>query len=196
MEVNSKIQESAKLIQWMDNEKDGLEINSDNKTRISAACFDVALEHQKAIVLLISENLVGAAFSLVRSEFEAYIRGLWLGKCATNDEIEKFKNQDKIDRTIGNMIQEIEQLDGFQDGVLSKAKTAIWRVFSSYTHTGKLQIARRLTEETVEPNYTKDEKLTALLNANACGILAAMQIAQLAGKEKFMNELIEKIEKL
>ena len=45
MEVNVKIQESAKLIQWMDNEKDGLQISSDNKTRISAVCFDMALEH-------------------------------------------------------------------------------------------------------------------------------------------------------
>ena len=45
----------------MDRKIDGLEISSDDRTRLSAACFDVALEHQKAIVLLISEKLIGSA---------------------------------------------------------------------------------------------------------------------------------------
>ena len=58
---------------------------------MSANCFDVSLEYQKAIVLLIENKLIGSAFSLVRLQFEAYIRGLWLIRCATEPEIEKFK---------------------------------------------------------------------------------------------------------
>ena len=77
MKIYDKIRKSEALIQWMDQKIDGLEISSEDRTMISAACFDVALEHQKAIVLLIANKLVGSAF-LVRILFEAYIRGLWI----------------------------------------------------------------------------------------------------------------------
>ena len=98
MKISDKIRKSEALIQWMDQKIDGLKISSEDKTRISAACFHVALEHQKAIVLLIAKNLVGSAFSLVRILFEAYICGLWIGKCATDEEIEDFK-KNKLKKT-------------------------------------------------------------------------------------------------
>lgn len=94
MSIQDNIIKSEALIQWMDQRIDGLEIRSDERTRISAACFDVALEHQKSIVLLIANHLVGSAFSLVRVLFETYIRGLWLERCASETEIEKYKKID------------------------------------------------------------------------------------------------------
>lgn len=134
MNIQENIKKSEALIQWMDQRIDGLEISSDERTRISAACFDVALEHQKAIVLLIANQLIGTAFSLVRLLFEAYIRGLWSGKCASEQEIEKYK-KNRLDKTFATLIQEIEQIEGFQEGVLSKAKAAGWKAMNSYTHT-------------------------------------------------------------
>lgn len=79
MENNMKLLEkSERLIQWTDNLIDGIEISSDDRSRIAAGCFDIALENQKSIILLINKKLYGSAFSLVRVQFEAYVRGLWL----------------------------------------------------------------------------------------------------------------------
>lgn len=72
-----------------------MDIPSDDRTRLAAGCLDIVLEHQKSIVLLIANLLFGSAASLVRLEFEAYIRGVWLLNCASELELEKFK-KDKL----------------------------------------------------------------------------------------------------
>lgn len=191
MKIQEKIQKSETLIHWLDKKIDGLKISSDDRSRISASCFDVALEHQKAILILIANKLIGSAFSLVRILFEAYIRGLWIGKCATDKEIEKFK-KNKLKKTFGTLIQEIEQKDGFQEGVLSKAKAANWTAMNSYTHSGFFQTVRRNTEESIEPNYDEDEILEALMFSDAISLLTALQIAIMAGNTEFANELLER----
>jgi len=191
MKIQDNIKKSEALIQWMDQRIDGLEISSDERTRISAACFDVALEHQKAIVLLIANQLIGTAFSLVRLLFEAYIRGLWLGKCAKDQEIEKYK-KNRLEKSFATLIQEIEQVEGFQEGVLSKAKAASWKAMNSYTHSGFFQSVRRNKDETIEPNYDADEIMEVLGFTNSIGMLTALQIALMAGDEAFAKDLLEK----
>jgi hypothetical protein len=189
--IDRKIRKSQSLIQWMDQKIDGLEVSSDDRTRISAACFDIALEHQKSIVLLIAHSLFGSAFSLVRILFEAYIRGLWIGKCATDKEIEDFK-KNKSTKTFATLIEEIEQQDGFQEGVLSRAKTASWKAMNSYTHSGFFQSVRRNKDETIEPNYDYDEILEVLGFSDSIGMLTALQIALMAGNVELANDLLEK----
>jgi hypothetical protein len=191
MSIQDKIIKAEALIQWIDQRIDGLEISSDERTRISAACLDMALEHQKAIVLLVANKLVGSAFSLVRLIFEAYIRGLWLSRCASGQEIEKYK-KNKLEKTFATLIQEIEQIEGFHEGVLSKTKVASWNSMNSYTHSGYLQSVRRNKTDTIEPNYDTEEVIEVLGFANAIGMLSALQVALLAGNEKLAMELLEK----
>lgn len=191
MNIRDNIRKSEALIQWMDQRIDGLEISSDERTRISAACFDITLEHQKAIVLLVANQLIGTAFSLVRLLFEAYIRGLWLGKCASDQEIEKYK-KNRLDKTFATLIQEIEQIEGFQEGVLSKAKTANWKAMNSYTHSGFFQSVRRNKDDTIEPNYDVDEILEVLGFTNSIGMLTALQVSLMAGDEEFAKDLLER----
>lgn len=78
MRVETQIRESEQLFQWLDSNIDGLDIPSDDRTRLAAGCLYMVLEHQKAIVLLTANSLFGSVASLVRVEFEAYIRGVWL----------------------------------------------------------------------------------------------------------------------
>ena len=191
MTIDSHVRKSGVLIQWMEQKIDGLEISPDDRTRISAACLDIALEHQKAIVLLIANKLFGTAFSLARILFEAYIRGLWLYKCATDKELDDFK-KDKLKKQFDAMIKEIERQDGFEEGILSKAKSANWKAMNSYTHSGFFQVARRNKDETIEPNYANGEILEVLEFSDAIGILAAIQLALMSGKEAFAKDLLER----
>ena len=78
MNIQEEINKSEELIQWLDRQIDGLDISSDERTRLAAGCLDMALEHQKAIVLLVAKSLCGSAFSIARLIFEAYVRGVWL----------------------------------------------------------------------------------------------------------------------
>jgi len=186
---------SEKLIQWADSKIDGLEISSDDRPRIVASCLDIALEHQKAIILLIANKLYGSAFALIRLLFEAYVRGLWLNYCANDKEIEKFK-KGKLDKKFVKLIEDIEKVDGYNGGTLSSAKQAGWKVMNSFTHSGFSQIIRRNTESSIEPNYEMEEIEEAITFANAIGLLSCLEISFLAKKEKLSIEILEKVNEI
>jgi len=140
---------------------------------------------------LIAKKLIGSALSLARVLFEAYIRGLWIGKCATDKEIEDFKKE-KLKKAFGTLIEEIEQQDGFQEGVLSKAKAANWKAMNSYTHSGFYQSGRRVKEKTIEANYKEEEIIDLLEFSDAIGMLTALQIALMAGNVELANDLFQR----
>jgi len=185
------IEHSEKLIQWIESKIDGLSFISDDRSRIVAACFDIALEHQKAIIVLLSRHMYGAAFSLLRILFEAYVRGLWLQHCANENEIEKFKNG-RIDKTFGSLIKDIEKKEGYQGGVLSKAKKAGWAKMNCFTHSGFSQVVRRNTESSIEPNYDPEEVEEAINFTNAIGLLASLELSFLTENKKLSLEILEK----
>jgi len=66
------------------------------------------IEHHEAIILLIRSKIVGSAFALARSVMEILVRGAWFTCCATPDQITKFRDQDKIDLTVGEMSDAID----------------------------------------------------------------------------------------
>ena len=177
MSVHEQIVESESLIQWLDAKIDGLEIQADLRSRIAGGCLDVVLEHQKGIVLLVSERIYASAFGLVRLIFEAYVRGIWLHQCATQQDLNRFE-KNKLDKTFDNLIQEIEKLDGFNNvDVLSKVKNASWAAMNSYTHTGFHQVVRRNRDSTIEPDYSENEIIEVVSFANAIGVLAAIAVS-------------------
>jgi len=191
MNKEEMIKNSEALIQWLDQKIDGLNVPSDERTRLAGACLDMALEHQKAMVLLVAKKLFGSAFALARLIFEAYVRGVWLQLCASEQEIQNFKN-DKLEKNFSTLIREIEICEGFNNGILSEAKKANYAAMNSFTHSGYLQAVRRNTENTIEPNYTEEE-LTELVNMeNAIGMLSALQITLLAGENALAIEMLEK----
>jgi len=193
MKIEQLITQSENLINWIDKTIDGIGIPSETRFRIAGGCLDVALEHHKAIVLLIKHHLYGSAFALVRSLFESYVRGVWLHRCASDSNINQF-TAEKIDSSFSEIIQDIENLPGFDCGVLSTIKSDAWKAMNSYAHSGFLQSTRRNTESSIKPNYTEEEVLEVINNANMFALLTVMAIAQLAGNKSLMKTVLEKEE--
>jgi len=185
------IENSEKLIQWIDSKINGLEFISDDRSRIVAGCFDIALEHQKAIILLLARQMYGSAFSLLRLLFEAYVRGLWLQHCANENEIKRFM-RGKVDKTFANLIKDIEKKEGYKGGVLSKAKNAGWAKMNCLTHSGFSQVIRRNTESSIEPNYDPKEIEEAIDFTNAIGLLTSLELSFLTKNEALSLEILEK----
>jgi len=191
MKIAQMVKESGELIRWLDNNIHGVEIEADTRSQLAIGCLEVALEHQKAIVLLISHSLYGSAFALLRLLFEAYVRGIWLHRCATDADLERFK-RDKFDKSVATLTQDIDKLDGYDGGVFSNAQTKSRKPMNSYTHSGYLQIVRRIKETTIEPNYAEDEIVEVLNFTNAIGLLSTLQVAFLSGSEQLPNSIFEK----
>lgn len=191
MELETCIAKSEKLIQWLDSQINGVEIPSELRSRVAGGCLDVALEHQKAIVLLVAQRLYGSAFALARLMFEAYVRGVWLHQCASDIEIKKFAAE-TLERTFASFLSDIEKLDSFSSGVLSTVKRKSWVTMNSFTHTGFSQVVRRNREGSIEPNYDEGEVLEIVNFSGGFGIMAAVEIAHLANNEVLANALLVK----
>ncbi len=193
-----RIDQSEDLILWLDRLIETLSVPTNDRAVIVAACQDVALEHHKSIVLTTREQFHGSAFALVRIEFEAYVRGQWLRYCASDDEVATFKERDKLDKTFGEIIGDLEGHEAFDVGVLSKIKRESWTAMNSFTHTGLLQVVRRISSTEIGSNYPEEEIVGTLDFADSIAILAALAIVnvttgKLAAREALAERLLERM---
>ncbi|MEX0805646.1 MAG: hypothetical protein WD688_20365 [Candidatus Binatia bacterium] len=192
MTIHAALVDSADLSTWLDGSINDLDMPAGISERMAAGCFDQVHEHHKAIHLLLKNSLVGSAFSLVRPTLETFVRGLWLLRCASEKEVESF-TKDKIDKSFGDLIKEIEARDGYNVGVLSKVKKNYWGAMCSYAHGGYLQTVRRNTEAHITPNYSDDEKLEVVKFADTLALLAASEMFMMANRDDMAAQVLERM---
>lgn len=197
MMLAKRIEQSEDLIHWLDKRIEGRTVPSGDRTQIVASCLYVALEHHKSIILTASVSYYGSAFALVRLEFEAYIRGAWFRYCASDDQLDIFKNN-RLKKRVGNMITDLELTEAFNVGVLSKMKEESWDAMNSFTHTGLLQVVRQMSSTEIGSNFPEEEIVGTLDTADTVALLSAMVIvdiiiADVTVRETFANELIERM---
>lgn len=189
--IADRIAKSEGRIQWLDRKLNGLDVLSSVRNRLAGACFDIAMEHQRAIVVLAHKELYGSAFSLLRPVAEAYVRGVWLHKCASEDQLDKFA-QDKVPDFV-SLVAAVEKLESHKEGVLSKMRLTSWRLMNDYTHTGYVQICSRLTADSIKANYHADEVLQALDYSDAFGYISAIAICDLANEVDVANQILQRV---
>lgn len=164
--------------------------DSENE-RWSHSCFDLVVEHHAAVISLSKVQLYGAAFALLRVEFEALVRGLWLKHVATDKELNRFK-KDKVDPTFNELIKAIESTVGVSYGLLSYIKDKQWGIFNSFTHTGIEAISRRVGEKTTGfDNYQETDVIKALRFTGLVAIFAAVELASLSKNQDTITKSLE-----
>ena len=187
------IQKSEELADWLDSKIRNLKFPGDRRARFSASCFDIVHEHHRSIVLLVANCLYGSAFALVRPTYETFVRGLWIWQCATEEQMQKIIEKDKMGG-LYTLVSDIEKLKNteYLGQVLNEIKKRHGESFNSFTHTGFHQIARRNTQEHIESNYDKHEVGRIIEFADALALLAALMLAGLAGSNDLVEEVREK----
>ena len=192
MDIDNKLDTLEELVRWQDQKIHGLNIPSDERTRLVVGLIDLALEHEKSIGTLGANKFYGSVFALSRPLFEAYIRAVWLRNCATAYELEKFK-KGKIDKTFGSLIEDIEKLPAYDVQVLSDIKNQSWEIMNDFTHGGILQALGRNKVDFIEPNYPEKNILGSFDFAISIGLFLTMEIAYIVNDEKFAREILEKM---
>jgi hypothetical protein len=135
----------------------GLEYSDEEWSTTLVGLIDQGIEHHTAFLLLVRSNLVGSAFALVRCIVELFVTGVWFMTCATDAQITKFRDKDKIDPTFGERATAIDAACGLD--FFHNFKTQVWKALNSYTHTGILQVGRRFNGDKLQPSYTDAEIL-------------------------------------
>ena len=182
MEWSEAINELHDLSVEFTKQVNQLTFPASDRSRIGAALLDQSHEHAASIVLLLSRGYTGAAFALLRGQFESAIRGFWILRCATDQDIELFK-QEKLDLWAGPLIEAVEEALGESKGLLSAIKQQAWGPLSSFVHGGFHQAVRRISEDSITPQYSDEEKSSIATFSRFCFFLAAVETCYVAGDE-------------
>jgi len=198
--LNERIRQSEDLIHWLDRFIEGKSVPFNDRAIIAAGCLNLSLEHHKSIVLTTTAEFYGSAFALVRLQFEAYLRGVWLSYCATDQAIEKFKN-DKLDVRIGTMISALEKQDAFNVGVLSNIKNDSLSAMNSFTHAGVLSINRYFSATEIGSNFSPEEINGTLDFADTFALMAALGIINVStgtteDREALAKQILDRCKEL
>jgi len=184
------IAKAFELHDWIAQRLDGLDISRERKVLLAVSCYDVVIEHHVGIATLLKSRINGSAFALVRPLFETFVRGAWLRHCASDEQINHYVN-DKLDLHFRQLLEAIENVDGFQDGVLSGLKKNAWHAMNSYTHGGMQQAGRRTSGAYIEPDFSSEEIVEVIKLAGSFALFAYHQIVIEAKRIDLANEAFE-----
>jgi hypothetical protein len=191
MTINSAYADLVAVILWIDERSKEVDIEGQPRFQIAAACFDAVLEHQAAIAVLVEQKLYGSAHAMLRVIAEAYIRGQWIARCATEPELERFQ-KDELKKTLRTIVREIETALGQSTGPLSTMVNNHWEALCSFAHTGFRQVTRRYSGALLSPSYSDADVIRALNFAGAVGLLAAIELAKLSKKETLAKAILQR----
>lgn len=192
MEISKRVATAERFIQGLDSALDAPNISNDDRTWFGVACLEVARETYKAIVLCVAKSLPAPAFALLRTEYESYVRGIYLLQCASDQELSLVK-RDKWSPKFTDLISSVEKLEKYNAGALSELKTKSWATMNSFTHTGLQQIVRRRTELAIEPDYSDEDIATLFYVSGSLGALVYLEIAFVVDRTTGGNELANRI---
>lgn len=166
---------------------DGITFETTNRLRVAVALLHLSLEHQTGIHSLVNLGVIGSAFALLRPQFEAYVRGVWYHRCATDTQVSLFIDGEQPPK-INLLIEEIEKLEAFDEKLLSATKHQIWTNLNDFTHGGTIQVKARCTVDEIAQNY-REEHIANLLTASASwSLLAGVALAAAVGTEALARQ--------
>ncbi|MFZ6709531.1 DUF6988 family protein [Undibacterium sp. TC9W] len=158
-----------------------VQYNPDERHYSGMLMIDISLEHFKSVVSLVELNLPGSAFALLRVQYESFIYSVWILNCATSAQLKQFK-KNRLKKTMAGLITQIEDDNKDIAGMLSSGHHKAWRILNSYTHSGMLQLSRRINAKNeVGPNYSAAEIAESLEFSMRTAKLTAYQHALLVG---------------
>jgi len=161
---------------------------SDLSKRISAsfAACSISLEHGRGLRLLIAEGLSTSAISLMRLQFEALTRSVWLAYAASDLEVEKLQAPltAETQKAANKLPMQAAMLDAI-DGKAPPAATMMLKHFKdvtvgalhSFVHGGIHPINRQ------SRGYPAPLLINVVRNSNGLLTMSGMMLANLSGNE-------------
>ena len=185
--------ELDKSLKWMRESNaliEGISFETTKSKRVGVALFHLCLEHQSAIHLLVDNKVLGSALSMIRPQFEAFVRGVWFSHCATDEEIDAFINGGRPPG-IRAQIKQIKSHDESKGASLSHIIDKLWGSFNDYTHGGIIQVKARNTEGEITKNYSPKHIDGLLHYSAAIAYSAGLEIAKAANNPELATKLMQ-----
>lgn len=188
MDLDAALKQSAFVDQAITSLVNRVSMVNTDRRRLSGGAFLVALDIHASMLSLAQRGNYPSMFILSRPIWEANIRGYWLLKCATDDQLTLFlKDRDKL--KAWKMIEELEAAGSFERGSLSAIHSNNWPRLNTMTHVSGPLIARCNSTKEIAYDFDAGEIIEVLQNGTAVAILAACGIAESAVDHAMALEL-------
>lgn len=160
-----------------------LTVPATNRSRVAAALHQLSIEHFTGIHVLVGTGVHSAAFALYRPQFEAYLRGAWYHRCATDRQVANLIRGSEPPSP-GEQMAALEKSGAFDPGSLLRLKKMTWKNLCDFTHGGSIQVkVRAATVGEIAEDF-KPEHVASLLDASATtALLAGVGMAAVADNE-------------
>ena len=168
---------------------DGVAFETTDRLRVAVALLHLSLEHQAGIHSLVNLGVIGSAFALFRPQFEAYVRGVWYHRCASEAQVSSFIRGEQPPR-INVLIDEIEKLEAFDEKQLSSTKRQLWANLNDFTHGGTTQVKARCTVDEITQNYNEEHIANMLTASAGLSLAAAVALAAAMGTDALARHLL------
>lgn len=172
----------------------GVRFTLSSRGNLTLAAGDIAIEHGESVARLLAAGNLTSAVVLLRAQFEAATRAIWLHYVATDDWVEKFLKsippgtQKDPNNTPGMdvMLAAIDEKAPAEVGRMLRAlKDGAWAALNSYVHTGLHPMLQ------YHLGYPPEYAIQTIRNANGLSTMGAMIIAVLSGQSRLTKAIKE-----
>jgi hypothetical protein len=189
MVLNMQVGQSREWIQKSRRLIHGVSFELTAKAKLSLSLLHLSLEHENGMCCLAEKGLYGSAIALFRPQFEAYVRGIWLYSCATEEQLLKFLKGDSAP-SLHEAIEQVEKSEGQESGPLKAMKKALGKDLNDYTHGGSLQVLARSAKDGIANNYDMDHVESVLLLSSTLSFRTCLAISKIVSEPELGKRLL------
>jgi hypothetical protein len=167
--------------------------DSSPRIRTSDGACSLSLEHWASGRIRLRSALLPSATVVLRAQFEALVRSIWLLYAASDDHLSKLTATLSLDSEQGakNMPQTTEMMLDLGKkappqayDALCRFKDNAWKALNSYAHAGIHPIRRH------DEGYPVQLLHDILRNANGLAVVSCVQAAILSGRQPLQRTVL------
>jgi hypothetical protein len=192
-DLDHVLQRSLELLHSLKSVLEDCEFDDSVRPFHVLATCDLAIEHGVSICVLVESGNLASANVLLRTQFEAVARALWMSICAEIDWFEIYSEQTraaplklpKCLPAVDKALMQLNQQASHIAGQLLAIKAAAWDALNSFVHSGAVPAAMQ------QRGYMPNEAIGTVCNANGLTTMAFANMAMLAQDAARMKRLSE-----
>jgi len=194
MPLAERLKQAKDLGIWLHERTNERKFPAGPRRQTALAILQLTEDIADAIIVLLDAQMPGPALSLARPLFEGYVRGYWLLKCASDEQISEF-----IAGRCPNFAGLLAAVpkDAESGGAWIHANSAKnLKNFHDLTHGGSEHVKRRIGGYSVEPLYPEQELEALLRLGHEVRVRVGCELLSLLNDEEGMVSLNERAQVL
>ena len=152
------------------------------------------MEHQVGILLLMDAQMIAPGKALLRSQLDAFVRGVWFLEKASDEQIKEFSEKEYAKNIppirYEPLINDVESVERYNGGTFSRLSDTI-NMLHDFTHGGKIAVSAYVTRDEIGANFQPNDVVVCLRSSGTLGLMASNELAGMSGVDDLPSRIYE-----